>query len=337
MAALYFLPAVSFYHLLLNENYARLEPIDEFWDLKKMPITGMRDLNGMDDKKVIDLDAQRRKKKIISKIEEIPPLPAAANEVLTIVAENPKDIRRLEQVIVHDPSLSLQVLKVANCAAYYPVTRITTVKRAIVFLGFSEVRSIALSLSVSSLFKGKRSKTGFDRQSFWEHSIGVAMISRVIAGELELKEIDMYFTCGLLHDIGRMVMDTCFQKEWKQILKLAVESEMPLIKAERKYGYPHNVIGAWLLKNWGLPKVYQRVVATHHLSPKNPHFSLEGGIIGLADKLCHDIGMGLYKSRAVDVSSIAKAIGLGKERLELLEDHIQKISEIAEAITQTWL
>ncbi|NPA94432.1 MAG: HDOD domain-containing protein, partial [Thermodesulfobacteria bacterium] len=83
---------------------------------------------------VIDLHTQRRKKEIIAKIKRIPPLPAAAQEVLSIVAENPRDIRRLEQVIMHDPSLSSQLLKVANCAAYYPASRINTVHRAIVFL-----------------------------------------------------------------------------------------------------------------------------------------------------------------------------------------------------------
>ncbi len=64
---------------------------------------------------------------------------------------------------------------------------------------------------------------------------------------------------------------------------------------------------------------------------------MEGGIIGLADKMCHDIGMGLFDPPDADVYGLSNAIGLGKERLELLEEHIQKISEIAEAITQTWL
>ncbi len=282
---------------------------------------------------VIDLDTQRRKKEIISKIKRIPPLPAAAQEVLTIVAENPRDIRRLEQVIMHDPSLSSQLLKVANCAAYYPASRITTVHRAIVFLGFSEVRSLALSLSISSVFRGTKSKSGFDRQKFWEHSIAAAMISRVLAGELEIDETDVYFTCGLLHDLGRAVMDTCFPTEWRQILEYSEEQECSLIVAERKYGFPHNVIGAWLVKNWDLPPIYSRVIASHHLQPGHPHFNTDGAIIQLADHLSHGLGIGLGAPPGCNKVVLANYLGLGQEKIELLEEHIKKIGEIAEAIS----
>ncbi len=286
---------------------------------------------------IIDLDTQRRKKEIISKIKRIPPLPAAAQEVLTIVAQNPQDIRRLEQVIMHDPSLSSQLLKVANCAAYYPASQITTIHRAIVFLGFSEVRSLALSLSISSVFKGKKSRTGFDRQKFWEHSIATAMISRILAGELEIEETDVYFTCGLLHDLGRAVMDTCFPQDWKRILNLAEENGYSLIKAERTMGFPHNVIGAWLVKNWDLPSIYHRVIASHHLPPGHPHFNTDGAIIELADYLSHELGLGLYMSPHCNKTALANYLGLGQERIELLQEHINKLAEIAEAISKGML
>ncbi len=286
---------------------------------------------------IIDLDTQRRKKEIISKIKRIPPLPAAAQEVLSIVAQNPQDIRRLEQVIMHDPSLSSQLLKVANCAAYYPASRITTIHRAIVFLGFSEVRSLALSLSVSSVFKGKKSRTGFERQKFWEHSIASAMISRILAGELELEETDVYFTCGLLHDLGRAVMDTCFPREWKEILDYAQENECSLIAAERKFGFPHNIIGAWLVKNWDLPPIYYRVIASHHLPPGHPHFNMDGAIVQLADYLGHELGLGLYSRPSCNVVALSNYLGLGQERMELLKEHIEKLAEIAEAISMGML
>ncbi len=286
---------------------------------------------------IIDLNTQRRKKEIISRIKRIPPLPAAAQEVLTIVAQNPQDIRRLEQVIMHDPSLSSQLLKVANCAAYYPATRITTIHRAIVFLGFSEVRSLALSLSISSVFKGKKSKTGFDRQKFWEHSIATAMISRIIAGELELEETDVYFTCGLLHDLGRAVMDTCFPKEWKQIIEYANENESSLIASEREFGFPHNIIGAWLVKNWDLPPIYYRVIASHHLPPGHPHFNTDGAVIQLADYLSHELGIGLYVRPHCNMAALANYLGLGQERMVLLQEHIKKLAEIAEAISMGML
>ncbi len=281
---------------------------------------------------VIDLATQRKKKEIIAKINKIPPLPASAQEVLAIVAENPKDVKRLEQVIMHDPSLSSQLLKVANCAAYYPATRITTVHRAIVFLGFAEVKSLALSLSISSVFKNKNSQTGFDRQKFWEHSIAAAMICRILANEMELEETDVYFTCGLLHDLGRIVMDTYFPNEWSQILNYAQENECSLITAERKFGFPHNVIGAWLVKNWELPEIYAKSIASHHIPPGHPHFNKDGALTQLADGLSHELGTGLFKAPSYNDVTIANYLGFGNEKLNFLQKQIEKLAQIAEAI-----
>ncbi len=287
---------------------------------------------------IVNLEAQRRKRNIVSKIERIPPLPATAYEVFNIVAGDPDDIKQLEQIIMHDPSLSLQLLKVANSAAYCPITKITTIHRAIIYLGFSEVKNIVLSLSITSIFKDeKKANSNFDSQAFWEHSIGVAMISRIIAGEVGLENLDMYFTCGLLHDIGRLVIDICFPDIWQQILFNAQKQKISLLEAEKALGYPHNVIGAWLIKNWRLPDIYLRTIVSHHLPLRHPHFNFDAAIIKLADCLCHDIGLGVMEPPFCNKYKVANYIGLSKDRLMLLEEHLNKICGITEAITQDWL
>jgi len=159
------------------------------------------------------------------------------------------------------------------------------------------------------------------------------MISRIIAGELELEETDIYFTCGLLHDLGRAVMDISFPMEWQKIQGFAEKHECSLIAAERQFGFPHNVIGAWLAKNWELPPVYPKVIASHHIRPGHPHFNMDGAIIQLADHLSHELGIGLNMAPSCNKVVLANYLGLGQEKIEFLEEHIKKIGEIAEAIS----
>ncbi len=285
---------------------------------------------------VVDISAEKKKREVIASLEAIPPLPAAAQEVLSIVSGEPENVKRLEQVILHDPALSGQLLKVANSAAYNPVTRIDTIQRAIVFMGFSEVRNIALGLCIGNVFKKKRAKRGLatiNRQQFWEHSISTAMVSRIIALEIGLENSDLFFTCGLLHDLGHLVTELCFPEICDQIIRMVRKTGCPLLQAERRFGYPHNLLGMWLVRNWGLPEVYAKAIATHHLPVGHPRQSMEGHLIQLADTLSHEMDMGFFKQPECNKAAIANYIGLGQQRLELLEEHLMRIGQMADAMT----
>lgn len=281
---------------------------------------------------ILHFDVQKKRKEIIKKIETLPPLPAAAQQVLTIVASDPKDIVRLEETINHDMNLTSQLLKVANSAAYYPEAKINTVQRAIVYLGFSQVRNIALSLSMSSFLKSKRKNKKFDMERYWIHSIATAMISRILAFEMDMEEPEIYFTAGLLHDIGRAAMNACFQDELDSIIEYAIQEEMPLLHAERQFDMPHNMIGAWLVKNWKLPGIYVRAVATHHLSIHNKNANTAGVLVGLADQISHSIGMGLLSAPPAHRYQMANYLGMTPDILASIEDQLAQIEDIAAAI-----
>ncbi len=283
---------------------------------------------------LVQFDVQKKRQEIIKKIETLPPLPAAAQQVLTIVASDPKDISRLEETINHDMNLTSQLLKVANSAAYYPEAKINTVQRAIVYLGFAQVRNIALSLSMSTFLKFKKRNRLFDVEKFWIHSIATAMISRILAFELDLDEPDVYFTAGLLHDIGRAAMNACFRDELNEIIRYAQDEEISLLSAEREFELPHNMIGAWLVKNWKLPAEYVRAVATHHLSLKNKNVNKTGVLVGLADQISHNIGMGFMTPPKANRYQLANYLGMSPDHIDNIEEQLGQIEEIAYAIAE---
>ncbi len=281
---------------------------------------------------LVNFDVQKKRQDLIKKIEDLPPLPASAQQVLSIVASDPKDISRLEETISHDMNLTSQLLKVANSAAYYPEAKINTVQRAIVYLGFSQVRNIALSLSMSSFLRLKKKNRLFDLEKFWIHSIATAMIARILAFELDMDEPEVYFTAGLLHDIGRAAMNACFQEEFNNAIRYAEEEELSLLAAERHFDMPHNMIGAWLVKNWKLPAIYVRAVATHHLSVKNRNTNKTGVLIGLADQISHNIGMGFMNPPRSNRYQLANYLGMSPDHIDEIEEQLGQIEEIALAI-----
>ncbi len=310
----------------------KVTPIADIADKMSKNTTVSRDASG-NTVQLLRFDLQKKRQEIIKKIESLPPLPAAAQQVLNIVASDPKDIKRLEETINHDMNLTSQLLKVANSAAYYPEAEINTVQRAIVYLGFSQVRNIALSLSISSFVKLNRKNRFFDFQQYWIHSIATAMIARILAIELEWNEPEIYFTAGLLHDIGRAAINACFRDELRDIMKKAAdEPDRSLISIEREFNLPHNMIGAWLVKNWGLPSIYVTAVATHHLSLKSKKANRIGAITGLADQISHTIGMGYMTPPAANKYKLAAYIGMHPDDLAALEEQLSHLNEIATVI-----
>ncbi len=284
--------------------------------------------------RTVDLNQRRHYQEIISKLESIPPLPAAAQAVLSVLAKDPKDALELEQTIRHDPALTSQLLKVANCAAYAPRTPIDTVHRAIVYLGLSEVCNIALRLSVLGMFKLSSSSLGFEIREFWTHSVATAIIARILAEELEVEDSEIFFTAGLLHDLGRLAINHCFPSSWNEILKIAHEEELPLHVAERHLGLSHSMVGAWLARSWKLPETYVMAIATHHLPMGHKKCTEIGALIQLADYMTHLGGMGLLFPPRLKRESIIAYLGLSPMVVKGLEEQLSEMEQMAQTIAE---
>ncbi len=273
-----------------------------------------------------------RRKEIVARLSVLPPLPAVAHEVLSILSEDPKSIVRLEQTIRHDPILTAQLLRLANSPAFCPHTYIDTVHRAIVYLGFQEVRNLCLGLAIFSMFKSCQGSEKFDEHSFWTHSMATAILSRLLAAEAGEKEPEVFFTAGLLHDLGKLALNTCFPSQLTAIIALAKDSEWPLIKAERYFGLPHTIIGGWLARSWQLPPAYVKAITSHHLSPKHPKWSRIGGLVQLADYMCHKTGMGFMIAPKVNLEVLCFKLSIGQDIVQDLLEQMSLMEDVAQTV-----
>ncbi len=206
-----------------------------------------------------------RVKHIAESIIGLPTLPAVVAKMIEMV-DNPKtSAALLAKLISKDQALTAKILKLANSAYYGFPREISTVNLAIVVLGFNTVKDMGLSISVLDAFKGRDESEYFDVSDFWEHSIACGVAARFIARILHYRVVGEAFVAGLLHDVGKIVVNQYLHTEFIEIMKKVHEENVPLLTAEKNIlGTTHAQVGGWLAEKWNLPTPISQAIKLHH-------------------------------------------------------------------------
>jgi len=174
-----------------------------------------------------------RIRRITESIITLPTLPTVVSKMIQLV-DNPKtSAGSLARLISSDQAMTARMLKTAN-SAYYGFSReISTVDMAIVVMGFDAVKEIGLSLSVLEMFRNAGPDTPFDVTRFWEHSVGCAVASRMLARRYRRDVAGEAFVAGLLHDIGKLILSQYATRDFTNIMELVAHDEATLDEAEQ--------------------------------------------------------------------------------------------------------
>jgi two-component system, cell cycle response regulator len=211
---------------------------------------------------------QENLKKIIGSLDRLPTLPAVSVKVNALLRSPSAGAGELARVIENDQSITASLLALANSAFYALPRKVVSVKEAISFIGFGAVTQIVLGLGALNTFRKLNSK-GFDREQFWLHCVGVAVLSRSLAKASRYPRPDDAFTAGLLHDIGKVALDAASPESFASALAETKTSGGPFYLAERKVlGVDHGTIGEWVTRNWELPLLIVVSARYHHDEPK---------------------------------------------------------------------
>ena len=137
---------------------------------------------------------------------KLPSLPVVMNDLMTVISDHDAALYALQDLLKMDHSIYAQLLKVANTYEHRQgrENRISTMDEAVQTLGLEKVKRVAMNTTILSLYKGVELPDGFSLESLWKHSVGVALASSLLAGHLHLNLVDQAYTCGLLHDIGKV-------------------------------------------------------------------------------------------------------------------------------------
>jgi len=206
----------------------------------------------------------------LKKVEKLPTLPGIAMRIIQ-TANNPKSAADdLSRIILSDISLSAKVLRMVNSAYYGIRNKVSSVKQAIVILGFNTIKSLALSTAIMDKFATSGVIEGFSRGAFWKHSLGVGLTNRLLARHLIKRDQEEdFFMAGLLHDIGKIILDQYFHEEFLQVLAHMRLTGLSFHRAEIEVnGLSHAEIGGMLVTQWQLPDPLIVSIRFHH-APEN--------------------------------------------------------------------
>jgi HD-like signal output (HDOD) protein len=205
----------------------------------------------------------------LERIQKLPTLPLVIRKLDEAVRDPEWNITEVTGIIQDDPAIMARILKVANSVFYTAERRISDLRTAVVIMGLRAVHNIALSTAVFSTFPPGESTT-MDRTAFWKHSIYTAIATQTLSSFAATPHDsspsrDELHLAGLMHDIGKIVLEQFFHREFTRALELSRNQGIPLhVAEERILGTNHAQVGAWLGDKWNLGREILEVVRWHH-------------------------------------------------------------------------
>ncbi|MBN1898480.1 MAG: HDOD domain-containing protein [Spirochaetes bacterium] len=242
-------------------------------------------------------------KKVMSTAENLPTLPDIVNQVLEQIDNPNSNPHVFQEIISQDPVLTAKVLKMSNSAYYGYSREIVTISEAIIILGMDTLKSLAIAASAYATLSKEAQGYGLARGDLWRHSLASATGARLIAKQLEYKEVEKFFVTGLLHDIGKILLSSQLGKYIDQIRTITKMRNISFDLAEREVmGFNHCDVGAELSNYWKLPELFSNVARYHHQpleyqSSRSEERTLIE-IVHIADILSYNLKIGMGKDGA---------------------------------------
>lgn len=191
-------------------------------------------------------------------------LPEAVIKIKQLIDDDAASIDDIADVINYDPAIMSQVLKISNSALYKFPNTITTVSKAIQVIGTRSIYDLVLAYGVANAFKDINPNV-VDLEKFWEQGVSCALLCKYFAEEIGLKEPEKLFVCGLLHNLGELVLVQLNPEKANKGASISSENT-PLMLQKMYLGFSYADISSELLKIWGIPSDIAQIVAKVHVS-----------------------------------------------------------------------
>lgn len=228
---------------------------------------------------------------------DLPSIPAVALKLLQLTNDERTEAADLSRVIESDPALAAKILRLVNSPLYQLSARIASVQRAVSILGFDRIREIALGVALLEQLRRELRVPEFEPVTFWRHCLSVASLCKGLAAQTGFEDLETAYVAGLLHDVGKTIIETHGSISYSGFLGEARRGGGPLVEEERKLlGIGHDDVGAWFCAAWGLPPPVVNAVQLHHrsfsgldLPPGDAHLA---ALVSFSDFIAWSQGIG---------------------------------------------
>lgn len=267
---------------------------------------------------------------IIMNACDLPTVPAVAQKVMKLMSDPNTNVSMICKSISSDQALTARILKISNSAFYGCLRTINSLQAATVIIGNNAIRSLVVAVSTKEVYKS----FGLTEKMFWEHSVGVGIASQLLAKAAKVSKTDDVFVCGLMHDVGKVIMNNSNQELYVQVMEKTYNEGIPTIESEKEiFGFSHPEVGAMVVRKWNLTEELEKAILYHHnleqLANEDEFINILGSIVHLADRFCCRLGIG---TKAPDDSVEIKGTSAG-EHLGFSDD---QIDELLSAVEKTY-
>ena len=279
----------------------------------------------------MDLNATAAELKISSAaeidqaMETIQPIPQVALKILRLIENEEYEITALADEIRKDQVISARTLKLCNSVAFAGRNRVESLDQALVYLGIRLLVKLVIAASVHEFFSHSGSGYSLCKGGLYHHAVGTAIVAEKLAECTGSVEPGLAYTAGLLHDIGKVVLDQSVASAYPLFYRKLFEEEKNFSEAEKEIlGFDHTQVGGKLASKWSFPESLRDIIRNHH-EPENATRHAElAHVVYLADLLMSRFHSGLELERlnTAALASRMEAIGLTIDKLPFIVDQI---------------
>jgi len=280
---------------------------------------------------------------LLAKLQDIPTLPVVAMRVNELINDPTSSSSDIAGVLKKDQVLTAKILRLVNSSYYAIPGGVADVQRALAFLGFNTLAQLVLGLSVFSMFTQEGDDV-FSPVDFWRHALATAVCSENLAKRLDYAKPEEAFTCGLLHDIGKLVLHEIDKDRLHEIVRESTRRNCTFVEVERERDLPgHSFLGEVVATKGGLPQLIRLAIRYHHQDVSQMASVLASAkpviqMVRLANQIVvkNKIGNSGDFSEGTITTDMLVPLGLTMADIPQIEAEVEKDMEKAGAFTSAY-
>ncbi len=264
--------------------------------------------------------------RIVEVTGDLPPMPHIAAQVMEKLSSPDSTPKEIHQLLTKDQGLAARVLKVANSPYYGASRSISTLRDAVLFMGFDSIRSLIMT----AVMKGMFSNVSLSEKLLWEHSVGCGVATRKIVEQVGYERKEEAYLAGLMHDVGKAALFLRSPGVMRDIMQEVYNDGAEFFDVEqRKLGFTHADVGQIIADKWRFSLDIEDAIANHH-QPDQARSAYDlTQIVSLANSICHKLEIGPTRKPDLELDQLpsAKALGISgasiSKILEVVSEAIQ--------------
>jgi putative nucleotidyltransferase with HDIG domain len=259
---------------------------------------------------------------ITLKVEAFPGMPATAAKLLPLLDNPDSTPAEVENIVKYDPGLTANILKLTNSAYFGIPTKVSSIKQAIILLGWKRLLQVVTTICMSPLMK--KAIPGYDLRSgeLWKHSIAVAVAAELLVKALKISDADDVFTAALLHDVGKLILGSFVKKDLEQIQAMVTKGITFDVAESMVLGTNHAEVGGQILHKWSFPAELVNAVQWHHDPESCENSCILSDIVHVANAVGLMTGFGKGEE-GIDIEPFGPVV----DRLGLKANHLEAIAQ----------